>query len=79
MAEITSVMTEIDGVKADIVEVKRELAELGTLPLADRVVDPLCTQIANKEASRTALINRLARLEATIATPTGIECFPLSQ
>ena len=72
MAEITSVMTEIDGVKADIVEVKRELLELGTLPLTQRVVDPLSSQIANKEARLTALINELRELRATIATPAGI-------
>ena len=70
MAEITSVMTEIDGVKADIVEVKRELTRFAALPLEEQV--PFVSVIANKEASRTALINELRELRATIATPAGI-------
>ena len=72
MAEITSVMTEIDGVKADIVEVKRELTRFAELPLVEQLVPTTATLIANKEARLTALINRLTRLEATIATPAGI-------
>ena len=80
MAEITiSLKAEIDGLEAKVAELEGQRVELGTLPLSQRVVDPLYSLITAKHNTLTAmqqglaeLYSRLPLLETAIATPGGI-------